>query len=150
MSKIKNVTIAAVCALGASAAMITPASAVGTATATYNCGSSPWTAVSATFTRNAPTTPATTNLALVVSLMTVQASPTPVGGAVATLSGTPALTLTNPNVVYYVGPTWTMVDFRMTGTSAATLTGPPASLQLTISNGPNLTCTVVNAAGWPI
>jgi len=39
----------------------------------------------------------------------------------------------------------------MTGSSPNTLTSPPDSFNFTVSNlGLNLTCTLVNAAGWPI
>jgi len=152
MSKIRNVTVAALCALGASVAMISPASAVGTANASYNCGDG-WGTATASFTRTAPTTPATKNLVLVFTFNFQNISPTAVGGAVTTLSGpaTPyPLTLTNPNVVPATS-TWAPINIRTTGASATTLTGPPAAINLTLSNvGLDLTCTVVNADGWPI
>jgi len=131
MSKTKNATIAAVFALGVSAAMITPASAVGTATATYNCNT-PWATgpYPATFTRTAPTTPAGKNLTLVLSLPINYMYPSPVGDAVATLSGPTGtgypLTLTNPNVIPATS-TPIVADFRVTGSSPATLTGPSSS-----------------------
>jgi len=154
MSKLKNATIAAVFAFGASVAMVTPASAVGTATAYYNC--TPYgNPVKVTFTRT--TTPPAKNLSVKADLsFTVPAvtGPIGVGGISAQLTGPPTppypITVTNPNVI----PPGTYTSITLTGTAPATLTGPPATIPINI-NPPNITvmCTLLSSpapAGWSI
>lgn len=151
MSKIKNATIAAVCALGAFAATTTPASAVGTATGTYDCVNNQGSGISATFTRTAPTTPATKNLTLIVSIDYGITTPLGVGAVTATLSdpsSTPPVILTNTNVVPATA-TRSRIDIKFSGPSPSTLNGP-LPLTLVFASAWTVTCTGTSGIGWPI
>jgi len=151
MSKLKSATIAAVCALGASAAMITPASAVGTANATYNCGiyGNP---VTVQFTRT--TQPPANNLTVKAFLTFFSPSPIPVGGVVATLKPPPGppypVVATNKTLV----PAGLNSSITLTGPAPVALPGPPAIISIKITPpGITVTCTLIGPVPpgtWPI
>jgi len=138
MSKLARAAVAAACKLGATAAMITPASAAGTAT--YNCGA--YGTVSAVFTRPAPAT-----VALVVNLPLITPTPIPPGGIVATLNGPPPypITMTNPAPI-------PPLPIRVTGFVPMPLPAPPSTITFTVTPpGFSFTCILVGVgAGWPV
>ncbi|MFF7245927.1 hypothetical protein ACFZBU_18695 [Embleya sp. NPDC008237] len=92
MSKIKSGVVAAVCAIGATAAMVTPASAAGTGKATYDCGVY-GSSVGATFTRSASNL-----LTLTASLSYFVPTAIPAGGITGTLTGNQS-GLANPTAI---------------------------------------------------
>jgi len=146
-TKLARAGIAAVCALGATIASITPAHA-GTATAAYDCAAS-GNPIKVTFTRTAPTMPPTKNLRITVAFTFFQPTPIPVGAIVGTLIGPPSppypLTLTNPTVI----PAGFSTSLTLTGTSPATLTGPPTAIT---APAVSLGCGLIGTTSgtWPI
>jgi len=126
MSRLKNATIAAVCALGASTAMITPASAIGAASAPYDCGA--WgNPVTVAFTRSAPA-PGFRNLDVSLPISIYSGVPLVPGGIAGTLNSPPGppypIAAANTNVA----PPGIVNPVRLKGVSPATLTGPPSSI----------------------
>jgi len=144
MSKIMSASIAAACALGASVAMISPAAAVGTATATYNCGAY-GSAVVGTFTRTAPTVPATKNLAVVATISFTSPAPILPNAASAVFAGA-GLTLTNPNVI----PAGPNTSIKLSGASPATLASAPTGITISVA-GVTVNCAQSGpVSGWGI
>ena len=152
-SKLRRGIVAAVCALGATVATVTPAHAA-TANATYNCGV--WgSSVLFTFIRTAPTPP-TKNLTVKVILGGFAPVTYAPGQVIGTLKAPPSppypLVVTNPNAI----PAGFYSLILLTGVSPATLTGPPASVTTTFNSPPqppvSFTCTLSLPAptGWPI
>jgi len=148
MRNIKRAAVASACAIGASVAMISPASAA-TATASYNCGTygNP---VGVTFTRTG------TALSLTAGISFFSPG-VPAGGIVATLNytGSPAVPsqggITNPTAVPF-GP---RSSITLTKASSAPLPRPPSSIVLVITPPPlptvTVTCTLLASpapAGW--
>lgn len=149
MSRMKNATIAAVCALGASAAMVAPASAAGTGKATYNCGmyGNP---VTFTFARTA-----TTALTVTASISYFAPVPIPVNGIQMVLHAPPAppypISGVSNTVAVAPGPQSTITARKST---TPPLPGPPASITITIAPpGITISCALKATpppSGWPI
>jgi len=152
MSKPKRASVAAVCALATSAVMVTPAVAVGTGYASYNCGD-PTHLIPFRFKRTAPTTPPSKNLTVEGILALSTPLSISVGGVVATLKSPPSpsypLTTSNPNVI----PPG-LFAIKVTGPSTVSLSGPPGSITITVAQpgfALNITCTLsATESGWPI
>jgi len=133
---------AAVCALGATLATITPAHAA-TASASYNCGTLGG-SVRVTFTRTAPT--------LTVKMPVSFTLPTPIGvGAITAVLGGPSpypIAVTNPNLI----PAGPVTMLTLTKPSPVPLPGPPTSIGIPLPGGA-ITCTLLASpapSGWPI
>ncbi|MYW04532.1 hypothetical protein [Streptomyces sp. SID3343] len=143
MSKIKSATIAAACAIGATAAMVTPASAAGTAKATYDCGIY-GSSVGVTFTRSA-----TNLLTLTASLTYFVPTAIPVGGITGTLTGNQS-GLANPTAIS--AGFHTSIVLQKAG--SAGIPGAPGSVVMTITPpGLTVTCTLKASpppTGFPI
>jgi len=142
-TKLARAGIAAVCALGATVAGITPAHAA-TATASYDCGTAG--TIAFTFTRTAPPGK---NLTVRVFVTFVVPAAIPVGGVVGTLIGPPSppypLTVTNPVVI----PAGFITSLTLTGASPAALTGPPTAVMVPAVP---LGCGLIGTTSgtWPI
>jgi hypothetical protein len=143
MSKIKNATIAAACAIGATAVMVTPASAAGTGKATYDCGIYGST-VGATFTRSA-----TNLLTLTASLTYFVPTAIPVGGITGTLTGNQS-GLANPTAIS--AGIHTSIVLQKAGSVG--IPSAPSSIVMTITPpGLTVTCTLKASpapTGFPI
>jgi len=146
-TKLARAGLAAVCALGATIAGVTPASAA-TAGAAYDCAAS-GNPIGVTFTRTAPTMPPTKNLRIIVAFTFSPAVPIPPGGIVGTLIGPPSppypLTLTNPNVI----PSGPNTSLTLTGASPVALSGPPTAV---MAPAVSLGCGLIGTTSgtWPI
>jgi len=147
-SKLARAGLAAVCALGATIATITPAHAAS-ASASYNCGTfgNP---IKVTFTRTAPTTPPSKNLKVAIPASFTAPAPILPGSVAAVLGGSPPypITVTNPTTI----PAGPVTTFTLTGPSPSTLGGPPTTIG-TVLSGNAVTCTLLGTpapSGWPI
>jgi len=148
MSKLKRAAVASVFALGVTAAMITPASAAGTAT--YSCPG--YGTITGTFTRINATT-----VDLNATIGYSSPSPLAPGAIVATLGGSAPYprTMSNPNVL---PPTGSSVLLRGTGFPAS-LPAPPNTITLVITLPPpptppntvTVVCTrTATGVTWPV
>jgi len=138
-TKLARAGIAAVCALGATIAGVTPAHAA-TATASYNCGTLGG-SVKVTFTRTAPT------LKVWMPVSFTSSTPLGVGAVVSVLGGLPPypITVTNSTVI----PPGPVTMLTLTGSSPMSLYGPPTSIGISPLGG----CTLLGSpapSGWPI
>lgn len=141
MSKLKSATVAAACAIGASAMMITPAAAAGTATATYNCGVY-GSSVATTFTRS------TSNLLTLKATITYVVPTTiPVGGLTVAAGGQ---TLANAAAI----TPGVKTSITVTKAGSTPVTAAPTTIVITITPpGITVTCTLKASpapAGFPI
>jgi len=140
-SKVRRASIAAVCALGATIATISPAHATGLAA--YDCGTA-GNPVGFRFDRTPPTTPPSKNLRVQAPIGFFTAVPIAVGALSAMLIGPPSppypLTMTNPNVL----AAGSYFSINLTGVSPVGLTVPPTAIFASTTTPPG------TIAGLPV
>ncbi|MFI6983494.1 hypothetical protein ACIBSV_33450 [Embleya sp. NPDC050154] len=143
MSKIRSAAIAGVCAIGATAAMVTPASAAGTGKATYDCGIY-GSSVGATFNRSA-----TNLLTLTASITYWVPTAIPAGGITGTLTGNQS-GLANPTAI----SAGVHTSIVLQKAASVGIPSAPSSIVMTITPpGLTVTCTLKASpapTGFPI
>jgi len=153
MSKLRNATIAAVCAVGATAVMITPASAAGTGKATYNCGIY-GSSVAVDFIR---TTTGALTVKASLPFIVPPGGTIPINGITGTLQPPPSppypIVVKNATAM----PPGIYSSITLNAASSPAMSGPPATIKIVVGPPPTppvtVTCTLKTSpvpTGWPI